>query len=55
MKIIIFLCKWIIPIGIVKIFANDRLFSLDSIENQTYWRISESKKHKGADILIRRT
>jgi len=56
-KIIRFISIWLIPIGFIKIIArrNDKLFSKDSIEQQTYWRISESKKIKGADVLIRRT
>lgn len=54
-KLICFICKWIIPIGIVQLFANDKLFTLDSVEKQTYWRLSDSKKYKGAGILIRRS
>jgi hypothetical protein len=50
-----FLLKWIVPIGFVKIIANDKIFTLDEIEKQTYWRLSDSKKHKGAEILIRRS
>ena len=53
--IIIFVCKWVIPIGFVKMFASDRIFQLDSIKKQTYYRLGDSKKYKGADILIRRS
>lgn len=54
-KVILFFCKWIIPVGFVQLIANDKIFTLDSIESQTYWRLSDSKKHKGAEILLRRS
>lgn len=52
-----FLVKWIIPIGFIELLGekNDNLFSHDSVGESTYWRISESKKKKGAGILIRRS
>ncbi len=54
-EIIKFICKWIIPIGFVELFANDKIFLVDDVGFGTYWRLSESKKPiKGAGILIRR-
>ena len=54
-KILRFLFKWIIPVGFVHLIANDKIFTLDSVESQTYWRLSDSKKHKGAGVLLRRS
>jgi hypothetical protein len=57
-NLIKFICKWLIPVGFVELIAmtNDNIFSKDSINKQTYWRLSDAKKKmKGAGILIRRT
>ena len=54
-SIIVFICKWILPIGFVKLISSDKIFIIDSIGNQTYWRLFDDKKHKGAGLLIRRS
>lgn len=54
-KIIVFICKWVLPIGFVKLIASDKIFTCDSIDKQTYWRLFDDKKHKGAGLLIRRS
>ena len=38
-----FIIKWFIPNGFIELFANDKLFDLDSISNGTYI-IYDSKK-----------
>tara|TARA_R110000824_G_scaffold109641_3_gene257399 strand:+ start:355 stop:528 length:174 start_codon:yes stop_codon:yes gene_type:complete len=55
-KIIKFICIWVLPIGLVKLLPLDRLFGIDTVDgNQLYYRIEDSKKHRGAGILIRKS
>jgi hypothetical protein len=53
-----FICKWFVPIGFVELIArsNDKIFTIDSVNKQTYWRLSDAKSPiVGAGVLIRRT
>ena len=53
--IIKFFCKWIIPIGFVKIIVKKYdIFPKDSVGKQIYYRLSDNEKLNGADILIRK-
>jgi hypothetical protein len=54
-RIIKFISLWIVPIGFVRLIANDKLYTLDSIGKSTYWRVSDCRKTKGAGVLIRRS
>lgn len=55
-KIIKFICIWVLPIGLVKLLPLDRLFGIDTVDgNQLYYRIEDSKKYRGAGILIRKS
>jgi len=54
-RIIKFICIWVLPIGLVRLLPLDKLFGIDSVGKQLYYRIDDSKKHKGAGILIRKS
>jgi len=54
-KIIKFICIWVLPIGLVKLLPLDKLFSIDTDGKMLWYRIDDSKKHRGAGILIRKS
>ena len=56
-KIIKFICIWVLPVGLVKLLPLDKLFGIDSVGEQLYYRIDDVKNSslRGADILIRKS